>query len=421
MIHIDSIKIYGFKASNRIAKAKFSKSSISVIYGPNGCGKTSFLKVLYGVLAQRESFLSENSVEKVVLEVSFNNEPSYISVFRKEEGDYDWTEILNSPLSSTSSLSLGVDRGTTSQSIKAEPSVIRRFFSHPYRRGYLSSNTSLNDISIELSKFLRQYRARNIHRHRVEEFMGRNLYLQDIKIGNIEELLISRYQIARFTASEKIQSALFDTLSIAISIDDREQKRQELPQDFEFRLRENNARIREALDDGSENQFKNKVIETLDSIAISDNNGVERIKSHPILSQLFLNIIEELEIEKLVLSSINLLIDTFNRYLIEGKKLVVNSEEVYIIVGDDRHGLNDLSSGERHILTFLSLVLFEGESRDFLIIDEPEISLNIVWQRELLNLFKKLVPNTQIICASHSPALAKGNVDYLTKLVVGTE
>ena len=141
MIHIDSIKIYGFKASNRIAKAKFSKSSISVIYGPNGCGKTSFLKVLYGVLAQRESFLSENSVEKVVLEVSFNNEPSYISVFRKEEGDYDWTEILNSPLSSTSSLSLGVDRGTTSQSIKAEPSVIRRFFSHPYRRGYLSGGT----------------------------------------------------------------------------------------------------------------------------------------------------------------------------------------------------------------------------------------------------------------------------------------
>ncbi len=421
MMHIDGIQIFGFKASNRVARAKFSNTSVSVIYGPNGCGKTSFLKVLYGILAQKESFLSENSVKKVILDITFEENPRHITVFREDDGSYNWEQVLNSPLDSASSLSLGVDRGTTSQSIKAEPRTIRMFFSHPFRRGYLSKSASLEEVSEELSKFLRQYYARNRHRNRSTEFTGRNLYLQDIKIENIEELLINRYQLARYTASEKIQSALFDTLSVAISIDDKEQERQELPQDFEFRLRENNARIREALDDGSDNQFKNKVIETLDSIATSDNSGVEKIRSHPILSQLFLNIIEELEIEKLVLSSINLLVDTFNHYLIEGKKLVVNSEEVYIIVGDDKHGVNELSSGERHILTFLSLVLFEGESRDFLIIDEPEISLNIVWQRELLNLFKKLVPNTQIICASHSPALAKGNVDYLTKLVVGTE
>lgn len=247
------------------------------------------------------------------------------------------------------------------------------------------------------------------------------MYLQDIKIENIEELLRDRYQLARITASKKIQSALFDTLSLAISVDDDYRTNKKLPNNFEIRLRDNNARIREALDDGFENKFKNKVIETLDSIATSDQDGVERIKSHPILSQLFLNIIKELENEKLILSSINLLVDTFNEYLIEGKKLVVNSEEVYVVVGEDKHSVNELSSGERHILTFLSLVLFEGESRDFLIIDEPEISLNIRWQRELLSLFKKLVPNTQIIVASHSPTLVKGNMDYLCELEVGVK
>ncbi len=128
--------------------------------------------------------------------------------------------------------------------------------------------------------------------------------------------------------------------------------------------------------------------------------------------------IDELEVEKLILSSINLLIDRFNTYLINDKKLVVNGKEVYIEIGSERHSVNELSSGERHILTFLSLVLFEGQGRNFLVIDEPEISLNIKWQRELMSLFSVLLPSTQIIVASHSPALAKRNPDYLSELKV---
>jgi ABC-type cobalamin/Fe3+-siderophores transport system ATPase subunit len=184
-------------------------------------------------------------------------------------------------------------------------------------------------------------------------------------------------------------------------------------------LTENKARIIEALDDGSENKFKAKVIEILGKV--EEESDVNDVKKHPVLSQLFLNIIEELDAEKLVLSSINLLVDTFNDYLIEGKKLVINAREVYIVVNNDKHDANDLSSGERHILTFLSLVLFEGTGRDFLIIDEPEISLNIAWQRELMSLFSDLIPETQIIVASHSPALVKGNPNFLTELVLGEE
>ncbi len=421
MINIVSIKIYGFKASNRAAEVNFSEDSVSVIFGPNGCGKTSFLKVLYGVLAQNETFLSENLVGKVTIKFKFNNELREVNVIRDIEGSYNWDEVANSRLGLTSSLSLGVDRGTTAQLMKPDPLLIRHFFASPQRRHYLADRVSSLKVAEELSEFLRRNQIRNRNRNRQINFDKRNLYLQDIKIENIEELLRDRYQLARITASKKIQSALFDTLSLAISVDDNHRTNKKLPNNFEIRLRDNNARIREALDDGFENKFKNKVIETLDSIATSDQDGVERIKSHPILSQLFLNIIKELENEKLILSSINLLVDTFNEYLIEGKKLVVNSEEVYVVVGEDKHSVNELSSGERHILTFLSLVLFEGESRDFLIIDEPEISLNIRWQRELLSLFKKLVPNTQIIVASHSPTLVKGNMDYLCELEVGAE
>lgn len=49
-------------------------------------------------------------------------------------------------------------------------------------------------------------------------------------------------------------------------------------------------------------------------------------------------------------------------------------------------------------------------------IDEPELSLNIRWQREILELLKKLAPKSQIIVASHSPIIGRKNIDYLVKL-----
>jgi predicted ATPase len=46
-----------------------------------------------------------------------------------------------------------------------------------------------------------------------------------------------------------------------------------------------------------------------------------------------------------------------------------------------------------------------GEEQDFILLDEPEISLDIEWQEKLLSTIAKLVPNAQIIVASHSPSI----------------
>jgi ABC-type cobalamin/Fe3+-siderophores transport system ATPase subunit len=405
----------------RTVEANLSHEKVSVLFGPNGCGKTSFLKIIHGVLSQDETALIQNNVSKVEITVSNNNEENLLKVEKNDEGQFDWTEILNSGLSDTSSLSLGVDRGLTSSTSKVDPGYILDFFRHPRNRRYLNNEISTVMVAEELSSFLRNYQHRHKRNKSALNLDKQHLYLQNIKIDNIEELLIERYRIARMMASRKIQSALFDTLAASISLDGSfsENEQKDLPEDFNDKLTENKARIIEALDDGSENKFKAKVIEILGKV--EEESDVNDVKKHPVLSQLFLNIIEELDAEKLVLSSINLLVDTFNDYLIEGKKLVINAREVYIVVNNDKHDANDLSSGERHILTFLSLVLFEGTGRDFLIIDEPEISLNIAWQRELMSLFSDLIPETQIIVASHSPALVKGNPNFLTELVLGEE
>jgi ABC-type cobalamin/Fe3+-siderophores transport system ATPase subunit len=45
--------------------------------------------------------------------------------------------------------------------------------------------------------------------------------------------------------------------------------------------------------------------------------------------------------------------------------------------------------------------------------DEPELSLHIEWQREIIPAIMKLNPNAQIIAATHSPEVASKYSDAI--------
>lgn len=64
-------------------------------------------------------------------------------------------------------------------------------------------------------------------------------------------------------------------------------------------------------------------------------------------------------------------------------------------------GLGSLSSGEKHLLRILVQALLVGESS--LLIDEPEISLHVDWQRDLIQCMRALNSKAQFIFATHSP------------------
>ena len=75
--------------------------------------------------------------------------------------------------------------------------------------------------------------------------------------------------------------------------------------------------------------------------------------------------------------------------------------------------LNELSSGEQEILVLFYKLIFESDV-NLLLIDEPEISLHIVWQKELLENLKsvvKLKKNIKVIIATHSPQIISHNWD----------
>lgn len=69
--------------------------------------------------------------------------------------------------------------------------------------------------------------------------------------------------------------------------------------------------------------------------------------------------------------------------------------------------LQELSSGEQHLFILFYQMLFMLDSNSLLLIDEPEISLHVGWQKhfveDLMNVLK-LNPMT-VIMATHSPTL----------------
>ncbi|WDY56074.1 AAA family ATPase [Pseudomonas sp. PSKL.D1] len=68
---------------------------------------------------------------------------------------------------------------------------------------------------------------------------------------------------------------------------------------------------------------------------------------------------------------------------------------------------SELSSGERNIITLLTLSLEYAQRGSTLLLDEPEISLHVSWQQKLPKILGLIAQSqgTSIVCATHSPLL----------------
>ncbi|KZN50930.1 AAA family ATPase [Pseudoalteromonas luteoviolacea] len=82
---------------------------------------------------------------------------------------------------------------------------------------------------------------------------------------------------------------------------------------------------------------------------------------------------------------------------------------------DSWSSIKVMSSGERQLLTMLYAVnRMSGNSA--VLIDEPEISLHIDWQEDLLKKMMEQLGDRQIIVCTHSPAIAADFDEYMKEV-----
>lgn len=103
------------------------------------------------------------------------------------------------------------------------------------------------------------------------------------------------------------------------------------------------------------------------------------------------------------------------------KEISISKDNGIIVLqkpADKNVELRFLSSGEQQELVLLYNLIFKGEKEKLILIDEPEISLNVSWQREFLDDMKKIVEMNgfSILIATHSPQIINDNWELVESL-----
>lgn len=148
------------------------------------------------------------------------------------------------------------------------------------------------------------------------------------------------------------------------------------------------------------------------------NNGISSIKK--LLNKyktkekvLFLSNYRQFE-NHFIIDNVNTIESEVESYInicqsfLYNKKLIMNKDskgniDIKILDDDSIIRENDLSDGEKQILSIFSKLYFKEKKDIILLIDEPEISLNINWQKELIPSIVKSGKCSLIVATTHSP------------------
>ena len=91
--------------------------------------------------------------------------------------------------------------------------------------------------------------------------------------------------------------------------------------------------------------------------------------------------------------------------MFQSKAIEITEKNELIAMSDSgkQLGPKHLSSGEKQLLIILGEALLQEKRPQIYIADEPELSLHIDWQEQLVDNLRQINPNAQVFVATHSP------------------
>lgn len=102
------------------------------------------------------------------------------------------------------------------------------------------------------------------------------------------------------------------------------------------------------------------------------------------------------------------------------KNVSISRSNQVVVLSDDKIASpipnRQLSSGEKQLMIFLSETLLQEQSPYIFLADEPELSLHVEWQEELVPNLLRINPNAQVIFATHSPDIVNIYQENLIKM-----
>jgi ABC-type transport system involved in cytochrome c biogenesis ATPase subunit len=363
--------------------------NVLIITGPNGFGKTMVLNILFNLLRRQYNFF----VDLVFSQLTINFDDGHVILIQKTGGvsitlSYAGTQIgvVSCP---AARFDLGSDLGlTTSNSMPGIPAPDEWF-----------------------AAFCSKLGVHLIREQRLFKEVPQDTILKTDMAGS-QMLLI-----------ETIQSYAHTLKSLLASYAEKSvEQTQQLDSSYPMRLR---AEKQPFGKDEYEQRYGAvaKIQEKLARFGLYRHE--QDILSYSDEDKKALTVyLKDLETKLAVFADISAKLELFTTILNERrfsfKTIQISPERGFYFQTSTGKNLElaQLSSGEQHEVVLLYELIFNVAENTLVLIDEPEISLHITWQKEFLDDLLKIIKihNIQVIVATHSPAIINGRWDLTYNL-----
>lgn len=416
------------------------KPGLNIIYGKNGKGKTTVLHILANALELDFTRFKHLGFKRILienfsgatLEIRKPLNPDTVEVLINGEA----TSLLNSSesLSELEMASMRSTLGERSTYLPAFRSVLERVReeSSAYYRER-SRDAAFDEIEAKEFQALRERAgvrrgrdAMELRAFREESMITARKTVQcrqwfgpfvpTIRYPSIMEVddgLTSEWRSAQFEMAEREQNMFADVFvkvfRTIVGLDNPQRQ---------FEIEDALTSITDSLD-SKDYQLGNRQSEQISAQLLDAMKFLRNKSAHEsqgieksVLSLYVETLVERKEQRKSALQSSRDFEASVNKLLGRQKNLrigeIINRERTRSAVtvgteGGRAYGLSALSSGERQILTMLYSASRSRFKDGIFLIDEPELSLHIDWQRKILREIMSLAPNRQIIACTHSP------------------
>jgi len=414
---------------------------LNVIYGKNGKGKTTVLHIIANILEldfSRFSHIKFHSISVAsfngdTLDLTQSDEGLISACFNERLIGFS-NEIKYPILSSTEEEIIKSAFGGRPVYLPAYRSILEKVksTSNSYESGRSSEHDAIKrkelfEITKENPSFVRHRDEQRANMVAFKTLQCRDWFGPFVPIirypglADVVDSISEEFNEAQMSSSQA-QSQMLN--SIFIGVFNSITSKDETPSDGEVEpLLE---RVKTALDD-TQNSASLHSVTASQQLAYAvrqakfagdqDNNATKRVL------KLYADMLERLKDEnQRVFKKLRSFESAVNKFL-DGKQLEIsphfarnhNRWREYAFVRTDNNSiypLTTLSSGERQILTMLfTASRMSTASTGIFLIDEPELSLHIDWQRIILANLEQQAANRQIIACTHSPEVGADHPD----------
>lgn len=435
--NLEYIKIKGLFGYNDI-NLYFDKE-VNIYIGENGLGKTTILNCVYYILKKKYDELAEIEFSSIIIKFKgikkeYNITISDINDYNKRRMprhrlyDEDLIEhIVNEYINNLDEIYqedlenaiLRLARMTGMPIPMARQNILKylKLGRVDNEKGQKGSHTKVQELTEALDKNINQRILYFTTYRRIEndfsKLINKGGRIQEsdtlIRFGmsDVEKLIENILNLIRENSREsfnKMTGILLKQYSSKDKIDDGNSI---APIDMEM-LKITFDRL------GSEiaEEDRNNIISLLE-------NGEIYKEEYAYLLNLIVKLIDNYNKQKVYDDKIQSFVHTCNKYL-NGKQFVYNQSELKLDIklldyATNNISLMQLSSGEKQIVSLFSQLYLENDKDSILIIDEPELSLSMKWQKMLLPDIMRSGNCKLLLTVTHSPFIFENEFDMDAK------